>query len=79
MKLSSRSYVFFQVFDIFDDTNLEKLNDPSCWLQDIILKSSVKIVLVLSPLIVDCLHALVSDDAKPGNFFNSERGLLCLP
>ncbi|XP_050728306.1 uncharacterized protein LOC127004526 isoform X2 [Eriocheir sinensis] len=65
LKMWLKDVLLCEVFDIFDDTNLEKLADPSWWLQEIISKSSVKIVLVLSPQIENFLHPLIATDAKP--------------
>ncbi|XP_063866554.1 uncharacterized protein LOC135103769 [Scylla paramamosain] len=64
-----------QVFDIFDESNFEKLSNPSCWLQEIISTSSLKIVLVVSPRVMDYFHAVITtcvSSDTPGGWFNMD-------
>lgn len=63
------------MFDIFDDSNIEKLSNPTWWLQELICWSFLKIVLVVSPQILDCFHALIATNVKAdasGGWLNTD-------
>ncbi|MPC84260.1 hypothetical protein E2C01_078991 [Portunus trituberculatus] len=55
-----------QVYDIFDNSNQEKLSNPSCWLHEIISTPSLKIVLVVSTQILDYFRAILTTCVPSG-------------
>ncbi|XP_045587595.2 uncharacterized protein [Procambarus clarkii] len=53
-----------QVYDVLEGNGMEMIADPSQWLlQTMSTSSKVKVVLILSPAVLDLFHTLLEDEA----------------